>query len=125
MAESEVSAVKVYNYICEGNGGFAEFSQLLKHPSPLSKKLDEDSVRYWFKIQKLSGSFDSDHALVMTTNQHGRSFGIRIDLKKQMCLRYTTTGACQSRKRCKFWHICKEFVAVSYTHLTLPTIYSV
>lgn len=110
MAESDVSAVKVYNYICEGNGGFAEFSQLLKHPSPLSKKLDEDSVRYWFKIQKLSGSFDSDHALVMTTNQHGRSFGIRIDLKKQMCLRYTTTGACQSRKRCKFWHICKEFV---------------
>ena len=73
MAESDVSAVKVYNYICEGNGGFAEFSQLLKHPSPLSKKLDEDSVRYWFKIQKLSGSFDSDHALVMTTNQHGRS----------------------------------------------------
>ena len=110
MAESEVSAVKVYNYICNGNGGFAEFSQLLKHPSPLSKKPDEDSVRYWFRIQELSGSFDSDHALVMTTNQHGRSFGIRIDLKKQMCLRYTTTGACQSRNRCKFWHICKEFV---------------
>ena len=52
MAESDVPAVKVYNYIC-GNGGFAEFSQLLKHPSPLSKKPDEDSVRYWFKIQKL------------------------------------------------------------------------
>lgn len=109
MAESDVSAVKVYNYIC-GNGGFAEFSQLLKPPSPLSKKPDEDSVRYWFKIQKLSGSFDSDHALAITTNQHGRGIGIRIDLKKQMCLRYTTTGACQSGKRCKFWHICKEFV---------------
>ena len=109
MAESDVPAVKVYNYIC-GNGGFAEFSQLLKHPSPLSKKPDEDSVRYWFKIQKLSGSFDSDHALVMTTNQHGKGFGIRIDLKKQMCMRYITTGACQSGKRCKFWHICKEFV---------------
>ena len=109
MAESNVSAVKVFNYIC-GLGGFAEFSQLLKHASPLAKKSSVSSVVLWFEIEKKSGSFDSEHRLVMTTNQYGRGFGIRIDLKKQMCLKYTTTETCKAASRCKFWHICKEFM---------------
>ena len=109
MANSDVSAVKVYNYIC-GMGGFAEFSQLLRPPSPLAKKSDANLVMLWFQTEKKSGSFDSDHHLLMTTNQNGQGFGIRVDLKKQMCLKYATTDSCKSAKRCKFWHICKEFI---------------
>jgi len=107
MAEcSEVSAVKVFNYIC-GSGGVAELSHLLKHPSPLAKKTTAYEVVLWFEIQKNS---DPENGLVLIKNQYGKNIGIRIDLKKQLCLKYTTTGSCRSGKRCKFWHLCKGFI---------------
>ena len=107
MAEcSEVSAVKVFNYIC-GTGGVAELSHLLKHPSPLAKKTTAYEVILWFEIQKKS---NPENGLVLIKNQYGKVIGIRIDLKKQLCLKYATTGSCRSGKRCNFWHICKEFI---------------
>lgn len=107
MAEcSDVSAVKVFNYIC-GSGGVAELSHLLRHPSPLAKKTTAYEVILWFEIQKKS---DPENGLVLIKNQHGKVIGIRIDLKKQLCLKYTTTESCRSGKRCKFWHLCKEFI---------------
>ena len=107
MAESgEVSAVKVFNFI-SGTGGVAELSHLLKHPSPLAKKSTEYEVILWFEIQK---KLDPDNGLVLIKNQHRKAIGMRIDLKKQMCLKYATTESCKSAKRCKFWHICKEFI---------------
>lgn len=109
MAESDVSAAKVFNYIC-GLGGFAEFSQLLKQPSPLAKKTNVSSVVLWFEKEKALGSFDSAHSLVFTKNRNGIIFGIRIDLKKQMCLKYCTPDSCKVASKCKFWHICKEFL---------------
>ena len=107
MAEcSEVSAVKVFNYIC-GSGGVAELSHLLKHPSPLAKKTTAHELISWFEIQKRA---DPENGLVLLKNQHGKVIGIRIDLKKQLCLKYATTDSCRSGKRCKFWHLCKEFI---------------
>lgn len=107
MAEcSEVSAVKVFNYIC-GTGGVAELSHLLKHPSPLAKKTTADDVILWYDNQK---KLDPEYGLVLVKNQRGGVIGIRIDLKKQICLKYATTGLCRSAKRCKFWHVCKEFI---------------
>lgn len=107
MAESsEVSAVKVFNYIC-GTGGVAELSHLLKHPSPLAKKTTGYELILWFENQKIS---NPENGLVLIKNQHGKVTGIRIDLKKQMCLRYATTDSCRSGTRCKFWHLCKEFI---------------
>ena len=104
-----MAAVKVFNYIC-GLGGFAEFSQLLKQPSPLAKKTDVPSVVFWFEKEKALGSFDSAHSLVLTKNRFGKSFGIRIDLKKQICLKYCTPNSCRMASGCKFWHVCKEFL---------------
>ena len=107
MAEcSEVSAVKVFNYIC-GTGGVAELSHLLKHPSPLAKKTTTYEIILWFETQK---KLDPENGLAVIKNQHGKVVGIRIDLKKQMCLKYVTTDSCKSAKRCKFWHLCKEFI---------------
>ena len=109
MAESDVSAVKVFNFICS-RGGFAEFSQLLKPPSPLAKKSDASSVILWFEKEKMAGSFVSGHRLVMTKNLKGLPFGFRTDLKTQICLKYCLTGSCNLARRCKFWHICKGFL---------------
>lgn len=104
-----MSAVKVFNFIC-GLGGFAEFSQLLKPPSPLAKKSDANSMILWFEKEKMAGSFVSVHRLVVTKNHKGRPFGFRIDLKTQICLKYFLTGSCNLASRCKFWHICKGFL---------------
>ena len=107
MAEgSDVSALKVFNYIC-GTGGVAELSHLLKHPSPLAKKTNPYEVILWFESQK---KLDPENGLALIQNHHGKVIGIRIDLKKQMCLKYATTDSCKSAKRCKFWHLCKEFI---------------
>ena len=107
MAEcSDVSAVKVFNYIC-GSGGVAELSHLLKHPSPLAKKTTAYEVILWFEIQKTS---DPENGLALIKNQYGKVIGIRTDLKKQLCLKYATIDSCRSGKRCKFWHLCKEFI---------------
>ncbi|XP_078359754.1 uncharacterized protein LOC144644197 [Oculina patagonica] len=105
MAESsEVSAVKVFNYIC-GKGGVAELSNLLTPPSPLAKKSTVYEVILWFETQKAL-----ENGLVLIKNHRGEAIGLRIDLKKQMCLKYATTESCKSAKRCKFWHICKKFL---------------
>lgn len=107
MAEpSDVSPVKVFNYIC-GKGGIVELSHLLKQPSPLAKKSTVFDVISWLEIQKMS---DPENRLVLIKNQHGEATGIRIDLKKQMCLKYATEESCKASKRCKFWHLCKEFI---------------
>ncbi|XP_022804544.1 uncharacterized protein LOC111341797 [Stylophora pistillata] len=107
MAESsDVSAVKVFNYI-SGSGGVLDLLSLLKHPSPLAKKSTVNEVILWFKTQK---DIDPNNRLVLVNNQRGEAVGVRIDLAKQLCLKYTTEGSCKSRSRCRFWHLCKEFL---------------
>ena len=109
MAETNVSAAKVFNYIC-GIGGFAEFSKLLTHPSPLAKRGNASSVVFWFQEEDMSGSFDGTHPLILATNKYGSVFGIRINLKKKICLKYSSTGLCHLGSKCECWHICKAFL---------------
>lgn len=105
MAESaDVSAVKVFNYIC-GSSRVFELSHLLKRPSPLAKKSTVTDVISWFENQN-----DPNNGLVLVKNQRGEEIGMRIDLKKQMCLNYAKPESCKLGMRCKFWHLCKQFI---------------
>ena len=110
MAEKDVSIVKVFNYICS-LGGFAEITELLKLPSPLAKKDSESSVISWYESEKKAGSFDSvSNGLLLSKDERGNVVGIRINLKKRLCLNYTLKGYCQMGSKCEFWHVCKMFL---------------
>ncbi|XP_068723460.1 uncharacterized protein [Montipora capricornis] len=110
MAEGDVSVAKVFNYIC-GRGGFAYFSQLLHPPSPLAKKYNASSVIWWYETAKKSGSFDSGvNGLLLATGENGNGYGIRINLKKRMCLNYSLSGSCRLAGKCQSWHLCKAFL---------------
>ncbi|XP_068723507.1 uncharacterized protein [Montipora capricornis] len=110
MAEEDVAVVKVFNYIC-GLGGVASFSQLLQHPSPLAKKSDASLVISWYDTAKNFGSFDSGvNGLLLATGDDGNEFGIRINLKKRLCVKYSSTGYCHLAGKCPFWHLCKAFL---------------
>lgn len=109
MTETNVSAAKVFNYI-SGIGGFAEFSKLLKHPSPLAKKGNASSVVFWYQEEDMSGAFDGTYPLILASNKYGSVFGIRINLKKKICLKYSSTGLCHLGSKCECWHICKAFL---------------
>lgn len=103
---SDVSVVKVFNFI-SGSGGVLELSNLLKNPSPLAKKSTETELILWFQTQK---DLDPNNRLVLVRNQRDEAVGVRIDLAKQMCLKYSTEESCKSGSRCKFWHLCREFL---------------
>lgn len=100
MTETNVSAAKVFNYI-SGIGGFAEFSKLLKHPSPLAKKGNASSVVFWYQEEDMSGAFDGTYPLILASNKYGSVFGIRINLKKKICLKYSSTGLCHLGSKCE------------------------
>ena len=109
MAEGSVSLVKIFNYICS-LGGFTEIMELLRRPSPLAKKCSEPSVISWYESAKKAGSFDSvSNGLLLTTDERGNVVGIRIYLKKRLCLNYTLKRSCQLGSECESWHACKMF----------------
>ncbi|XP_015779743.1 PREDICTED: uncharacterized protein LOC107357618 [Acropora digitifera] len=117
MAEGDVATVnKVFNYVCS-LGGFAEITQLSTFPSPLAKKCSESSVISWYESEKKAGSFDSvSKGLLLTTDERGNVVGIRINLKKRLCLYYVLKGSCYLGSKCQSWHICKMFLEGTCKH---------
>ncbi|XP_068694769.1 protein mono-ADP-ribosyltransferase PARP12-like [Montipora foliosa] len=97
---------KVLNYV-HGEGGVATLSRLLHPPSPLAKKFSAtDDAKIWLQNQAQS---DQSPKICLLENEEGETLGVRVLLKKKLCLKYSSPVSCE-RPRCPFWHVCKGYL---------------
>ena len=94
---------QVFNYICK-SGGFVELSVLLRNLSLLGIGKSEPDAINWLKTR-------ASRRVVVVKDYKGEIIGVRVVLRKKICLQYLDKGSCRrAQGKCKFWHICKGFI---------------
>ena len=105
------------DYIINNN---KELKKIKKGSKDYSKKIDEEKSRMNIQRFKGLGEMNPEELWSTTLDPETRNL-LQVqyskDLKKDQSLIHTLMGNDVALR--------KDFIAVSYTHLTLPTIYSV